>query len=192
MFHRMLARLALLAGACLATAAHADDGIIPVPTVPGVSSVSSVSSGPASLSTGEVRPYLGAAARTSTTLGGGVTEPSPLDPQRWLPLLGTSGMVSYFDQSAVRRRGAEVGVVLIHNAPAGVIKTTGGETIRSSLKRLVLNCATSMYAVVEQTLYSRRFARGESLYTIRLPQYGKLQMAQSGTIAGELIGRLCR
>ncbi len=54
----------------------------------------------------------------------------------------------------------------------------------SSLRRMVLNCATSMFAVVEQTLYSKRFARGDSLYTIRAPQYGTFQVAGPGTIAG--------
>lgn len=166
-FDRFLARLALLAGACLATAAHADDGL---------SSLSAIDA-PA--------PAVAASA-------GNGSEAPTLDPQRWLPLLGTSGMITYLDQTAVRRRGSEVGVVLIHNAPVGAIKTTSGETIRSSLKRLVLNCATSMYAVVEQTLYSKRYARGESLYTIRAPQLGKPQLAQSGTVAGELVSRLCR
>lgn len=126
------------------------------------------------------------------SVGSGTVEAAPPDPQRWLPLLGTSGMVSYFDQTAVRRRGSEVGVVVVRNSPAGVIRTTNGETIRSSLKRMVLNCATSMYAVVEQTLYSKRFARGESIYTIHAPQLGKPQRAQTGTIAGELIDKLCR
>ncbi|PWK35076.1 surface-adhesin E family protein [Cupriavidus plantarum] len=125
-------------------------------------------------------------------MSGGTPEMTSPDPQRWLPLLGNSGMVSYFDQTAVRRRGSEVGVVVVRNSPAGVIRTTSGETIRSSLKRMVLNCATSMYAVVEQTLYSKRFARGESIYTIHAPQLGKPQRAQSGTIAGELIDKLCR
>jgi len=124
--------------------------------------------------------------------GTAAIEAAPPDPQRWLPLLGTSGMVSYFDQTAVRRRGTEVGVIVVRNSPAGVIRTTNGETIRSSLKRMVLNCANSMYAVVEQTLYSKRFARGESIYTIHSPQLGTPQRAQSGTIAGELVARLCR
>jgi hypothetical protein len=119
-------------------------------------------------------------------------DPAAPDPQRWLPLMGANGVISYFDQSAVRRQGPEVGVLVMRNAPAGVIRTTSGEPIRSSLKRMVLNCATSMYAVVEQTLYSKRFARGESLYTIRGPHTGTFQPVSSGSIAGELLRRLCR
>lgn len=120
-------------------------------------------------------------------------ESGMLDPQRWVPLMGLSGMISYFDQTAVRRRGSEVGVVLIHNAPpGGVIRTASGDAIRSSLKRMVLNCATSMFAVAEQTLYSKRYARGDSLYTIRAPQTGMPQPIAAGTIAGELMNRLCR
>ena len=61
-------------------------------------------------------------------------------------------MVSYLDLSSVLRHGPEVGVVLMRNAPAGAIRTTSGELIGSSLKRMVLNCATSMFAAVEQTL----------------------------------------
>lgn len=114
------------------------------------------------------------------------------DPQRWIPLMGANGVISYFDQSAVRRQGTEVGVVVMRNSPSGVIRTASGEPIRSSLKRLVLNCANSMFAVVEQTLFSKRFARGDSLYTIRAPQYGTFQPAGPGTIAGELLRRLCR
>jgi len=119
-------------------------------------------------------------------------DPAAPDPQRWVPLMGGNGMISYFDQTAVRRRGPEVGVVLVRNAPTGgAIKTASGDAIRSSLKRMVLNCATSMFAVVEQTLYSKRYARGESLYTIRAPQTGMPQPIASGTIAGELMNRLC-
>ena len=118
-------------------------------------------------------------------------DPSAPDPQRWLPLMGANGIISYLDKTSIKRRGPEVGVVLVHNAPPGVIKTTSGDTIRSSLKRMVLNCATSMYAVVEQTLYSKRYARGESLYTIRAPQTGMPQPAASGTLAGDLMGRVC-
>ncbi|MGT2491873.1 surface-adhesin E family protein [Cupriavidus basilensis] len=82
-------------------------------------------------------------------------DPSAPDPQRWLPLMGANGVVSYFDKSSVRRRGPEVGVAVMRNAPAGVIRTASGEPIRSSLRRMVFNCATSMYAVVEQTLYAK-------------------------------------
>ncbi|CAJ96014.1 hypothetical protein CMPELA_25245 [Cupriavidus necator] len=119
-------------------------------------------------------------------------DPAAPDPQRWLPLMGANGVISYFDQSTVRRQGTEVGVVVMRNSPSGVIRTASGEPIRSSLKRMVLNCATSMFAVVEQTLYSKRFARGDSLYTIRAPQYGTFQVAGPGTIAGELLRKLCR
>jgi hypothetical protein len=92
----------------------------------------------------------------------------------------------------VRRRGSEVGVVLMRNAPSGAIRTAAGEPIRSSLRRMVLNCATSMYAVVEQTLFPRRFARGEALYTIRASRRGMPQPAATGTVPGELLARLCR
>ncbi|WP_420991820.1 surface-adhesin E family protein [Cupriavidus sp. 30B13] len=118
-------------------------------------------------------------------------DPGAPDPQRWLPLMGANGAISYFDKTSVRRRGAEVGVAVMRNAPAGVIRTTSGEPIRSSLKRMIFNCATSMYAVVEQTLYSKRYARGESLYTIGAPQAGMPQQATAGTVAGELFNRLC-
>ncbi|WER48268.1 hypothetical protein CupriaWKF_26100 [Cupriavidus sp. WKF15] len=119
-------------------------------------------------------------------------ESSAPDPQRWLPLMGANGVISYFDQLAVKRAGPEVGVVVMRNAPAGVIRTTSGEPIRSSLKRMVLDCASSMVAVVEQTLYSKRFARGEALYTIRSPQSSRFQPAASGSVASELMRRLCR
>ncbi|GAB2452049.1 hypothetical protein GCM10027081_62190 [Cupriavidus yeoncheonensis] len=112
------------------------------------------------------------------------------DPQRWLALMGANGVISYFDQAAVKRAGPEVGVVVMRNAPSGVIRTTNGEPIRSSLKRMVLNCASSMVAVVEQTLYSKRFARGEALYTIR-SQSSRFQPAASGSVASELMRRLC-
>ncbi|EHP38412.1 hypothetical protein OR16_36885 [Cupriavidus basilensis OR16] len=118
-------------------------------------------------------------------------DPSPPDPQRWLPLMGANGVISYFDKTSVRRRGPEVGVAVMRNAPAGVIRTTSGEPIRSSLKRMVFNCATSMYAVVEQTLYAKRYARGESLYTISAPRAGMPQPASAGTVPGELLSRLC-
>jgi hypothetical protein len=45
--------------------------------------------------------------------------------------------------------------------------------------------------VIEQTLYSKRYARGDSLYTIRAPQAGMPQTAAPGTVAGDLVGRLC-
>ncbi len=114
------------------------------------------------------------------------------DPQRWLPLMGANGVISYFDQVAVKRAGPEVGVMVMRNAPVGVIRTTNGEPIRSSLKRMVLDCASSMVAVVEQTLYSKRFARGEALYSIRSPQSSRFQPAASGSVASELMRRLCR
>ncbi len=119
-------------------------------------------------------------------------DPAAPDPQRWLPLMGANGVISYFDQVAVKRAGPEVGVLVMRNAPAGVIRTTSGEPIRSSLKRMVINCASSMVAVVEQTLYSKRFARGEALYTIRSPQSSYFQPAASGSVASELMRRLCR
>ncbi|WP_223851656.1 surface-adhesin E family protein [Cupriavidus pauculus] len=169
---RLAATAFAIAATCFTAVVHADDGM----EMPGAMS--------------GAMPRMG--STTGSTTGSGQVEAAPPDPQRWLPVLGTTGMVSYFDQTAVRRRGSEVGVVVVRNSPAGVIRTTSGETIRSSLKRMVLNCATSMYAVVEQTLYSKRFARGESIYTIHAPQLGKPQRAQTGTIAGELIDKLCR
>lgn len=125
-----------------------------------------------------------------TAVAGG--DPAILDPQRWVPLMGANGLISYLDQRSVRRWGTEVGVVLMRNAPTGAIRTAAGEPIRSSLRRMVLNCATSMYAVVEQTLFPRRFARGEALYTIRASQRGMPQPAAAGTVPGELLARLCR
>lgn len=119
----------------------------------------------------------------------------PPDPQRWQPLAGlggTGGPMSYLDQSAVRRRGTEVGVVVMRNAPVGMIRTTSGEPIRSSLKRIVLNCALSTYAIVEQTLFPKRFARGEALYTIAAPHGNAMQPASGSRLATELLGRLCR
>lgn len=119
-------------------------------------------------------------------------QPTAPDPQRWLPLTGLNGMISYFDRESVKRRGAEVGVELVHNVPAGgAIRTTSGEPIRSSLKRIVLNCATSMYALAEQTLFTRRNAHGDSLYTVRYPDTGMPKMATGGTVAGQLLSRLC-
>lgn len=117
-------------------------------------------------------------------------DPGAPDPQRWVPLMGSNGVISYLDQQAVRRRGTQVGVVLMRNSPSGVIQTANGQPIRSSLRRMVLDCSTSMYAVVEQTLYSKRYARGDALYSIagrRQPQ-----PAASGTIAGEVAERLCQ
>ncbi len=120
-------------------------------------------------------------------------DPSAPDPQRWLPLMGGNGVISYLDQRSVRRQGARIGVVVMRNAPVGgAIHTASGEPIRSSLRRMVLDCATSMYAVVEQTLFPRRFARGEPLYTIRSPQRATPQLAPSGSLAGEVMARLCR
>jgi len=195
MFSRILSRAALLAGACFSLAvstAHAEsDGVAPLtnPTVPAVRPPAAGSAlyqcqGPNGGTVFRGTP------RDGCTL---VASPDPAapDPQRWLPLMGANGMISYLDQTSIRRRGTEVGVVLVHNAPPGVIKTTSGDTIRSSLKRMVLNCATSMYAVIEQTLYSKRYARGDSLYTIRAPQAGMPQTAAPGTVAGDLVGRLC-
>ncbi|WP_432260523.1 surface-adhesin E family protein [Cupriavidus sp. TMH.W2] len=169
MMFRIFRRAAALAGCVLGLAvpqAHADDGAAPAPST--ASAASAFASRPAA------------------------PDPGAPDPQRWLPLMGANGVISYFDQSAVRRQGTEVGVVVMRNAPSGVIRTASGDPIRSSLKRMVLNCATSMFAVVEQTLYSKRFARGDSLYTIRAPQYGTFQAAGPGTIAGELLRKLCR
>lgn len=34
-------------------------------------------------------------------------------------MMGANGVVSYFDTASVRRRGSEVGVVLMRNAPSG-------------------------------------------------------------------------
>ncbi|ABF11619.1 surface-adhesin protein E [Cupriavidus metallidurans] len=195
MFSRFISRAALLAGACLCLAtpiAYAEsDGMGPMtPPMPNPA-VRPVAAGALYQCQG---PNGGTVFRASPREGCTLVaspDPAAPDPQRWMPLMGATGMVSYLDQTAIRRRGTEVGVVLVHNAPAGVIKTASGDTIRSSLKRMVLNCATSMYAVIEQTLYNKRYARGESLYTIRGPQAGMPQPAAPGTLAGELIGRLC-
>ncbi len=195
MVSRFLACAALFAGACICVAAHAEsNGAAPSSsnTVrPAAVSALYQCQGPNGGTGGTGGTVFRASPREGCTL---VSSPDPAapDPQRWLPLMGASGIVSYLDQASIRRRGAEVGVVLVHNAPPGVIRTTSGDTIRSSLKRMVLNCATSMYAVIEQTLYSKRDARGESLYTIRGPQAGMAMPAASGTVAGELVSRLCR
>ncbi|RZT31304.1 surface-adhesin E family protein [Cupriavidus agavae] len=188
MFLRILARATLLVGACFSLAAHAE------------------SSGAAPVNNGAIRPVAAGALYQCKGPNGGTIfrgaprdgcvllaspDPSAPDPQRWLPLMGANGMISYLDQASVRRRGTEVGVALVHNAPPGVIKTASGDTIRSSLKRMVLNCATSMYAVIEQTLYNKRYARGESLYTIRGPQAGMPLPAASGTLAGDLMAKFC-
>lgn len=198
MFFRVFSRLALVAGACFSVAAQAGPD--------SASSLATVPASPAGTASSVQRPAAASGQYQCPGASGGtvlrasprdgcalVSAPDPAapDPQRWLPLMGANGMISYFDQTTVRRRGPEVGVVLVRNAPAGVIRTTSGETIRSSLKRLVLNCATSMYAVVEQTLYSKRYARGDSLYTIRASQAGMPQPAASGSIASQLMNRLC-
>ncbi len=188
MFLRFLARAALLAGACFSLAAHAESN--------GVASYNNATARPAAASAlyqcqgPNGGTIFRASPREGCTL---VASPDPgaPDPQRWLPLMGANGIISYLDQTSIRRRGVEVGVVLVHNAPPGVIKTASGDTIRSSLKRMVLNCATSMYAVIEQTLYNKRYARGESLYSMRGPQAGMPMPAASGTVAGELVSRLC-
>jgi len=189
MFSRLLPRAALLAGACFSLAAHAE------------------SNGAPSFNNANVRPAAASALYQCQGPNGGTIfrgapregctlvaapDAGPLDPQRWLPLMGANGVISYLDQMSIRRRGSEVGVALVHNSPpGGVIRTTTGDTIRSSLKRMVLNCATSMYAVIEQTVYSRRYARGDALYTMRGPQAGKPQPVVSGTLTGDLASRLC-
>jgi len=132
---------------------------------------------------------MGPSLSAAPFVAAGVATP---DPERWLPLAGFNGPVPYFDRSAVRRRGAQVGVVVMRNAPAGVIRTTGGDPIRSSLKRIVLDCALSTYAVVEQTLYPKRFARGEALYTMRAPQGGAMAPVAGSRLASELLDKLCR
>ncbi|AQV97661.1 hypothetical protein BJN34_27745 [Cupriavidus necator] len=195
MMFRIFRRAAALAGCVFGLAvpqAHADDGAALAP-----STASASASRPAAAAGLYECQVAGAGTvfRSTPKEGCRLTaapEPGAPDPQRWLPLMGANGVISYFDQSAVRRQGTEVGVVVMRNAPAGVIRTTSGDPIRSSLRRMVLNCATSMFAVVEQTLYSKRFARGDSLYTIRAPQYGTFQVAGPGTIAGELLRKLCR
>ncbi|MEN7529447.1 surface-adhesin E family protein [Cupriavidus sp. DL-D2] len=188
MFSRMLARATLLVGACFSFVAHAE------------------STGAAPFNSNAVRPAAAAGLYQCKGPSGGTVfraspredcvllaspDPGAPDPRRWVPLMGGNGVVSYLDQESIRRRGTEVGVALVHNAPPGVIKTASGDTIRSSLKRMVFNCATSMYAVIEQTLYNKRYARGESLYTIRGPQAGMPMPAASGTLAGDLVTRLC-
>ena len=189
MFFRIFSRVTLLVGACFSLAAQAEsNGVAPlnnVPVRPAAASALYQCQGAAGGTVFRASPRDGCTMVASA-------DPAPPDPQRWLPLMGTNGMISYLDQTSIRRRGVEVGVALVHNVPPGVIKTTSGDTIRSSLKRMVLNCATSMYAVIEQTLYSKRYARGDSLYTMRGPQSGMPQPAASGTLAGDLGARLCR
>jgi len=158
----------ILAGACLAGLAVA-------------------LSAPASAFDG-MGPSPSASPAAPAAAAGGATP----DPERWLPLAGFNGPVPYYDQSAVRRHGAQVGVVVMRNSPAGVIRTTGGDPIRSSLKRIVLDCALSTYAVVEQTLYPKRFARGEALYTMRAPQGDAMAPVAGSRLASELVGKLCR
>ncbi|RDK10533.1 surface-adhesin E family protein [Cupriavidus lacunae] len=195
MMFRIFGHAAALAGCVFGLAvpqAHADDGAALAPSTPSASA-----SRPAAAAGLYECQVAGAGTVFRSTPKEGcrlaaASESGAPDPQRWLPLMGANGVISYFDQSAVRRQGTEVGVVVMRNSPAGVIRTTSGDPIRSSLRRMVLNCATSMFAVVEQTLYSKRFARGDSLYTIRAPQYGTFQVAGPGTIAGELLRKLCR
>ncbi|MDQ0138628.1 surface-adhesin E family protein [Cupriavidus necator] len=195
MMFRIFKRAAVLAGCVLGLAvpqARADDGAAPATDAAPVAATRPAAA--AGLYECQV-PGAGTVFRSTPKEGCRLVaapDPSAPDPQRWLPLMGANGVISYFDQSAVRRQGTQVGVVVMRNSPSGVIRTTSGEPIRSSLKRMVLNCATSMFAVVEQTLYSKRFARGDSLYTIRAPQYGTFQVAGPGTIAGELLRKLCR
>jgi hypothetical protein len=191
MTFRIFRHAAALAGCMLGLAAplaHAEDSAAPAP--------SSVSRPAAAAGLYECQvPGTGTVFRSTPRDGCrqvAAPDPAAPDPQRWIPLMGANGVISYFDQSAVRRQGTDVGVVVMRNSPPGVIRTASGEPIRSSLRRMVLNCATSMFAVVEQTLYSKRFARGDSLFTIRAPQYGTFQAAGPGTIAGELLRRLCR
>ncbi|MGN5476235.1 surface-adhesin E family protein [Cupriavidus basilensis] len=185
MFFRIFRCAAVLFGCAVGVAAHAESGIgsrqpprrcrRPVPMCPQPSGATVFRS----------TPRAGCAVVAAP-------DPSAPDPQRWMPMMGANGVISYFDQVAVKRAGPEVGVVVMRNAPAGVIRTTSGDPIRSSLKRMVLNCASSMFAVVEQTLYSKRFAKGEALYTIRAPEYSRFQPAATGSVAAELLRRLCR
>lgn len=195
MMFRIFRRAAALAGCVFGLAlpqAHADDGAAPA----AAAAPASASRPAAAAGLYECQiPGTGTVFRSTPREGCRLVaapDPGAPDPQRWLPLMGANGVISYFDQSAVRRQGTQVGVVVMRNSPAGAIRTASGEPIRSSLKRMVLNCATSMFAVVEQTLYSKRFARGDSLYTIRAPQSGTFQVAGPGTIAGELLRKLCR
>ncbi|WP_454726391.1 MULTISPECIES: surface-adhesin E family protein [Cupriavidus] len=180
-FHAAFHAAILLGGSSLCLAAHAEGAAVPRhPAAAGLYQCPGPDGG----------TVFRATPRDGCTV---VAAPDPAapDPQRWLPLMGANGLISYFDKTSVRRRGAEVGVAVMRNAPAGVIRTTSGEQIRSSLKRMIFNCATSMYAVVEQTLYAKRNARGESLYTINAPQAGMPQQVATGTVAGELFSHLC-
>ncbi|NOV22388.1 hypothetical protein E5S69_02415 [Cupriavidus necator] len=192
MMFRIFRHAAALAGCVFGlalTQAHADDGTVPTADAAPVTAARPA----AAAGLYECRAP-GTVFRSTPREGCRLVaapDPGAPDPQRWLPLMGANGVISYFDQSAVRRQGTQVGVVVMRNSPSGVIRTASGEPIRSSLRRMVLNCATSMFAVVEQTLYSKRFARGDSLYTIRAPQY-TFQVAGPGTIAGELLRKLCR
>jgi len=185
LFHRFLRAAALLAGGALCLAAHAQGVSNAAATRPaaaaGLYQCESASGDTVFRST----PREGCALLSAP-------DPAAPDPQRWLPLMGANGVITYFDTTSVRRRDSQVGVVLMRNAPSGgVIRTTAGEPIASSLKRMVLDCATSTYAVVDQTLYSKRYARGEALYSIRAPESRAPQAATSGTIAGDLMNRLC-
>ncbi|CAG9170785.1 hypothetical protein LMG23992_01826 [Cupriavidus laharis] len=184
MFFRIFRCAAVLVGCAMGMAAHAESGA-------GYDSRPAAAAGLYECQ----QPSGGTVFRSTPREGCKVVaapDPAAPDPQRWLPLMGANGVISYFDQVAVKRAGPEVGVVVMRNAPVGVIRTTSGEPIRSSLKRMVLNCASSMVAVVEQTLYSKRFARGEALYTIRAPQSARFQPAATGSVAADLMRRLCR
>ncbi|ODV42527.1 hypothetical protein AWV79_26110 [Cupriavidus sp. UYMMa02A] len=184
MFFRIFRCAAVLFGCAVGVAAHAESGI-------GYDSHPAAAAGLYQCS----QPSGATVFRSTPRAGCAVVaapDPSAPDPQRWMPMMGANGVISYFDQVAVKRAGPEVGVVVMRNAPAGVIRTTSGDPIRSSLKRMVLNCASSMFAVVEQTLYSKRFAKGEALYTIRAPQSSRFQPAATGSVAAELLRRLCR
>ena len=167
MLFRMLARTALLAGACFSVAAQADSNGAPSFSSPPARAAAAAGlyqcQGPNGGTIFRASPREGCTQVVSP-------DPGAPDPQRWLPLMGANGVISYLDQMSIRRRGSEVGVALVHNSPpGGVIRTTTGDTIRSSLKRMVLNCATSMYAVIEQTVYSRRYARGVPVMRMPAP-----------------------
>ena len=184
LFPRCLRAAALIAGGVLCSAAHAQ-------TMHNATATRPVATGLYQCESASGDTVFRSTPRDGCTLLS-APDPSAPDPQRWLPMMGANGVVSYFDTASVRRRGSEVGVVLMRNAPSGgVIRTTAGEPIASSLKRMVLDCASSTYLVVEQTLYGKRYARGEPLYTIRAPESRAPQSASSGTIAGDLMNRLC-
>lgn len=117
------------------------------------------------------------------------------NPERWMPWTGSTGQITYLDLKSMVRDGSRIGLVVMRNLPSsaidsGVIRTAQGDPIRSSLKRVVLDCLSSTYAVFEQTLFGSRYAKGEPLMTFRYPA-GKAQSIAAGSAIGQLSARFC-